>query len=179
MKQILYFILVACVIVGCKRPNNPKPKVQYPAEYVVAYQEDYGRFYDSISRNVYAIDLYSEGLDLDENGKMVGSGWNLYLSDIFAAEDTLPVGEYHSATTGEDHTFLPGMDFDGMPHGAYLLQIDNAKVSQIVVLEQGCMTIRRTTDQLTDIALAFIQNGDTTYRTHFQGIPTIKKNKKR
>ena len=44
--------------------------------------------------------------------QMNGTGYNLYLSDIFIAGSTLEPGTYRSSESAEPFTFLPGRDFD-------------------------------------------------------------------
>lgn len=168
------------MLTGCK-PNNPVRPVQRPSEYMLGYQESYGRFYkDSVPFNVFALDLYSDGVSLDSTGMIVGTGWNLYLSDIFLSldSDSLLAGEYHSSASPEAFTFLPGVQYDGMPHGAYLLRIEEGDVAAISVFSEGVMTIAHE-GATTETTISFLKRGttrtDTIYRAHFRGVLSRKK----
>lgn len=170
---VLVVVGVVVVLPGCKPRNTPKPPVIRPSEYTSCYHESYGRFYDSVPLNVFALDLYSEGLSLDSTQHIVGTGWNLYLSDIFSSEKSLPAGDYRSSKEPTDYTFLPGMEFEGMPHGAYLLYIVSDKITDIVVLEEGAFSLSQSGDT-TDISLYFTHKQDTIYRAHYRGVMTKK-----
>lgn len=148
MKKILFFVL--CLLVSCK-PNKPTPNRGMPDTYTLAYEEVYGHCYDSIPYAVVALDLYSDGLELDKNHRIQGTGYNLYLSDIFVPDSLLEEGTYVSIKKDSlnsptyqvgPHTFLPGMDFEGYPHGMYLLNIEEDKVIQIQLLDSGAFAYR-------------------------------------
>ncbi len=170
---IFILLLVASVVAGCRVKGRPNPPVVAPDEYELAYVESFGRFYDSVPLNVFGLDLYGGDLYLDSTYHMVGTGWNLYLSDIFLAEKQLMPGDYHSDPDPKAYTFLPGMDFEGMPHGSYLLQIENAGIVDIRVFEEGCMHVEQIGDTM-DVSIYFTQKQDTIYRAHFRGV-LIKK----
>ena len=122
MRKYLFIVIALCPFVfqAC-RNSQPSGYRGMPKEYNLCYEEIYGRCYDSIPYAVVALDLYSEGLELDEEHHMRGTGYNLYISDIFVPERTtadslrLAVGEYKSDTTGEPFTFLPGRNWEGTP----------------------------------------------------------------
>ena len=136
---------VFCILASCK-PNNPTPKRGMPDTYTLAYEEVYGHCYDSIPYAVVALDLYSDGLELDKNHRIQGTGYNLYLSDVFVPDSLLEEGEYKSITNNQSpitpYTFLPGMDFEGYPHGMYLLNIEESRVVQIQLLDSGAFEYR-------------------------------------
>ena len=171
MKKILY-IALALLATACTR-YKPTPRTVLPTEYTSAWQEIYGHCYDSIPCAVVALDLYSEGLELDKNHRMQGTGYNLYLSDIFVPDSLLAAGSYRSDRTGQAYTFLPGRDWDGTPTGMYLLRIEEGKLQSIQVLDSGLMTVRDTTNSLTDLQFTlYYRNAygnKVTYTTHFQG----------
>ena len=144
MKQILYILIALCLI-ACK-PVNPTPKVIYPEHYTLAYQEIYGHCYDSIPYAVVALDLYSDGLTLNQDHRIEGTGYNLYLSDIFVPDSLLAEGKYQSISSSSEtispFTFLEGRDFEGTPHGMYILHIEEDKISTIQVLDSGSFVYR-------------------------------------
>ena len=101
MKKVLYLLsIIAFALSSCK-PFTPAVRQEFPVEYDLAYQEIYGHFYDSVPYAVVALDLYSEGLTLNKDHKMEGTGYNLYLSDIFVPDSLLEEGEYTSLSLGE------------------------------------------------------------------------------
>jgi hypothetical protein len=73
---------------------------------------------------------------------MKGSGYNLYISDIFVSGTRLSAGTYHSDTTTLPNTFLPGRDYEGTPHGIYILQITDDKISRIQIVDSGSFVMR-------------------------------------
>lgn len=148
-----FSLLLLC---GCQNPAPSKP-VTVASEFTACYAELYGQAYDSVSQDVFALDLYSEGLDLNEQGKIEGTGTNLYISDIFIDVDdstwaisdgrlTLHAGIdslcFRSDSLPAAGTFLPGMDFEGNPTGIYLLTIADNAIAGIQVLDSGRFVLR-------------------------------------
>ena len=148
LTAIAVSLLTALAVFASCKPNNSTPKRGMPDTYTLAYEEVYGHCYDSIPYAVVALDLYSDGLELDKNHRIQGTGYNLYLSDIFVPDSLLEEGEYkslnikHSTLNIQPYTFLPGMDFEGYPHGMYLLNIEESRVVQIQLLDSGAFTYR-------------------------------------
>ena len=81
MRKYLFIVIALCPFVfqAC-RNSQPSGYRGMPKEYNLCYEEIYGRCYDSIPYAVVALDLYSEGLELDEEHHMRGTGYNLYIS---------------------------------------------------------------------------------------------------
>ena len=173
-------LLFLLVLTSCTK-SAPYVYHGLPKEYTSAWEERYGQCYDSIPYAVVALDLYSEGLELDENHHMQGTGYNLYISDIFVPDDTLAVGKYHSERTAQPYTFLPGKDWEGQPSGMYLLYVEEGKLQSIQVLDSGYITVVDTTNTLTDLQFTLYYKNAygsrATYKTHFQGLllPWLKK----
>jgi len=178
MKIKLYIVLVvlAMGVSSCKK-NTPYVYRGFPKENTSAWVEEYGQCYDSVLYNVFALDLYSGELALDSTHHMKGTGYNLYISDIFMEETALQVGTYHSlrTTEPEPYSFLKGKDYEGYPHGIYLLQVENNNISGIQVFDSGQFVLRDTTNGLIDLQFTLyytnksIYGGKATYTTHFQG----------
>lgn len=176
---IIYYSLFIVFLVACK-PSKTIVSNNLPEEYSSAWEELYGRCYDSVPHAVVALDIYSNGLSLDTaTHQMHGTGYNLYLSDIFLPDRTgkdslhLAPGTYHSATSAQPYTFLPGHDYEGTPTGIYLLYVENDKLQSIQVLDSGQLVIRDTTNGMTDLRFTlYYKNSEkvlTTYKGHFQG----------
>lgn len=128
-------------LTACHR-NAPSPKPVIPTVYTTAYCTAYGHHYDSIPFAVVSLDLYSDGLDLDTSRHMKGTGYNLCLSDIFVPDSLLARGEYRADSAGAVFTFLPGKDYEGIPNGAYLLTVEEDKLTAIQVLDSGSFVYR-------------------------------------
>ena len=147
MKKVLYLLAIIAFALSSCKPSTPVVRQEFPDAYDLAYQEIYGHFYDSVPYAVVALDLYSEGLTLNKDHKMEGTGYNLYLSDIFVPDSLLEEGEYHSIQPAnqpaiEPFTFLAGRDYEGTPHGMYILSIGDGKVASIQVLDSGSFVYR-------------------------------------
>lgn len=184
MKHVGLIVLtvVIAAITSCK-PNQPSTYRGLPKEFTTAYEEVYGHCYDSIPYAVVALDLYSEGLSLNAQRRIQGTGYNLYLSDIFVPDSLLTPGDYITLSfregqgvgSPEPFTFLPGRDYEGMPHGMYLLNIEDDKIIQIQVLDSGRFSYRNDTLAFT----LYYRNAygeKATYQTQFCGplIPVKK-----
>lgn len=181
--QYSLFILVTLCVTAC-RPSGPSSYRGLPKEYTTAYEEIYGHFYDSVPYAVVALDLYSEGLSLNAQRKIQGTGYNLYISDIFVPDSLLAEGDYKSLISNslnsnsfipQPYTFLPGRDFEGQPHGMYLLNIEDDKIIQIQRLDSGRFSYRN--DSLAFTLYYRNAYGErATYRTLFCGplIPVKK-----
>ena len=178
MKKIVYILSVlAAVFTACKS-NQPSNYRGLPKEYQSAYQQIYGHCYDSLPDvAVVALDLYSDGLELDKDKQIKGTGYNLYLSDIFVPDSLLETGEYKSIPQDSlssstysisSHSFLPGRDFEGMPNGIYILDIQEDKVESIQVVDSGAFEYRNDSLLFT---LYYRNNGGgvSTYQASFTG----------
>ncbi|MGN0227027.1 MAG: hypothetical protein ACI4AI_03045 [Paludibacteraceae bacterium] len=172
--------LLGFVCLNACKPSQPSRYRGMPKEYTLAYEEIYGHCYDSLSSAIVALDLYSEGITLDKNHRIQGTGYNLYLSDIFVPDSLLVNGTYRSDTTGLPFTFLPGRDYEGLPHGMYLLNIEEDKIISIQVLDSGYMVVKDTLGQkdlLFTLYYKDIYGQRAIYNTHFTGtlLPWQKK----
>lgn len=173
------FGMLGLISLSSCQPDTPTYRRGLPQEYTLVYEEIYGRCYDSIPYCVVALDVYSDGLTLDKDHRIKGTGYNLYLSDIFVPKregaDSLRLasGSYHSDTTAAPFTFLPGRDYEGTPHGMYLLNIEEDHIKSIQVIDSGYVEVRDTTNALTDLQFTLYYRNSygsrSTYKCHFQG----------
>jgi len=179
MKKLLPLIVLVALAACNPEKTYVSPNI-FPDRYTSGWEERHGRCYDSIPCAVVSLDLYSEGLTLDTTTRrMQGTGYNLYLSDIFVPGDTLALGEYTSLTLNSQlstlnypFTFLPGRDFEGTPHGAYLLKIENGKLISYQLFDSGSFTVQDTTGGLTRLSFTLVytnaENRSATYECHFR-----------
>ena len=167
-KSLLYIALI--LLAACSSKNSPSKPETIASEMTYGKLVYYGQYYDSIKYHVLALDLYSDGLTLDSTDHMVGSGTNLYLSDIFVplTDTTLADGTYNCSTKPEPMTFYPGKDFEGTPTGTYILQVENAKVSQIILCSDSTFVVSRN-GQTTDL-LFHLKSENKSYNIHFKGV---------
>lgn len=186
MRKIIYLLSVLTVVLVSCKPNKPSNYRGLPKEYALAYEQIYGHCYDSLPNlAVVALDLYSEGLELDKDMHIKGTGFNLYLSDIFVPDSLLEEGAYRSvpqdsiASSGYQlapYTFLPGRDFEGYPTGMYILNIEEDKVINIQLLDSGSF-VYRNDSLLFTLYYRNVYGGRATYNCSFHGelIPWLKR----
>lgn len=152
MKKIYLYIVIG-LVAACtphNKPTRPTTIQQVDSIYTESKFRLYGDYYNS-GHQVYSIDLLSEGLDYDSTGHIIGTGCNLYLSDIFVPKDStqrLPAGRYEMDSVAKDMRFLRGMYFDGSVTGAYLLMIQESQIQRIILLKRGTMTIKYVEDDV-------------------------------
>ena len=173
---LLCLLLVACT------PNKPSSYRGLPQQYTTAYEQIYGHCYDSVPYAVVGLDIYSDGLTLDEERRIKGTGYNLCITDIFVPDSLLEEGTYRSLPYTEQgiadpqpFTFLPGRDFEGYPHGMYILNIEEDKVLSIQVLDSGSMVYRNDSLALT-LYFRNTYGSRVTYNCYFTGplLPWLK-----
>ena len=164
MKRIAYILILMLVVAACNTPTPRERKDIGDKNFTSAYVKFYGAHYASrgIENNVIDLDLYSEGLSLDSTGHIVGTGTNVYLSDIFIAktDSALIEGSYVSDTTGGEYTFLPGVNYDGNISGAYLLRITDGVLSAYTLFDRGEMMVEQEDDSvLISLKMKYEESG--------------------
>lgn len=173
---LLCLLLVACT------PNKPSSYRGLPQQYTIAYEQIYGHCYDSVPYAVVGLDIYSDGLTLDEERRIKGTGYNLCITDIFVPDSLLEEGTYRSLPYTEQgiadpqpFTFLPGRDFEGYPHGMYILNIEEDQVLSIQVLDSGSFVYRNDSLALT-LYFRNTYGSRVTYNCYFTGplLPWLK-----
>lgn len=172
MKKISIVIFLTLLMSACQK-YTPVIYHGFPREYSVAYEKAYGHFYDSLPYGVLCLDLYSDGLSLDENNRITGTGYNLCLTDIFVPDSLLESGSYRSDTSAQAFTFLLGHDYEGTPNGIYLLAVEEGKIKSIQLIDSGYIEVRDTTNAMIDLQFTLYYRNTygsrATYKPHFQG----------
>lgn len=171
-----------CLLLSACTPNKPSSYRGLPQQYTTAYEQIYGHCYDSVPYAVVGLDIYSDGLTLDEERRIKGTGYNLCITDIFVPDSLLEEGTYRSLPYTEQgiadpqpFTFLPGRDFEGYPHGMYILNIEEDKVLSIQVLDSGSFVYRNDSLALT-LYFRNTYGSRVTYNCYFTGplLPWLK-----
>lgn len=171
MKKHLLYIVIILLASACRPDNTPTTPtiVQADSVYTESKIQTYGDYYNS-GHQVYTIDLLSDGLDFDSAGYIIGSGYNLYLSDIFAPQDctSLPAGTYTMDSTAKEMTFLRGMYFEDNVTGTYLLDIKESQIQRIILFSGGTMTVNYM-DGDTILTFNLYLSDSTLYRASYTG----------
>lgn len=194
-KQYLFILFTTLSLIGCnKKTDNDADSVYYTeTEFRKAYITGYGQYYldKGIERQVMMIDLFSDRLDQDSIGKLVGSGTNFGFTDVFVdsymREVKLPLGEtvkrlyipdgtYTADTTSAAFTFLPGMNFDGLPTGAFLQSVNSGARRDLWLFDSGQFDVVNegdTTDLTATLNYKNNRGRQLTYQAHYRGVPVI------
>ena len=145
VKTTLLFFSVCLVACSPRSQRQAEPAVAYDTLFTTCYQTSHGAYYTDggLENNVVSLDLYSEGLTLNNQGMIEGTGTNLYFSDLFLPDSIryLLPGTYTSDTTGNVFTFLPGTSFQGNFTGAYLLSISGGELVSYRLLPAGTLSV--------------------------------------
>lgn len=179
-KMGIVLMLCSLFLIPACKPLDPSTYRGLPKEYNLAYEQIYGHCYDSIPYSVVALDLYSEGLTINEEKRIQGTGYNLCITDIFVPDSLLVEGKYTSLKPNslipQPFTFLPGKDYEGTPHGMYILNIEEDKLIHIQLLDSGSF-IYRNDSLLFTLYYKNVYGSKATYNCSFHGalIPWLKK----
>ncbi len=173
MKRYLYLIpiLLLC-FTQCKETvtnTASKQETFYDKGQAVFYGDYYQA--EGIQHNVLSLDIYSPNLSLDSTNHIVGTGVNIYLSDIFLpTTDTFLVATTYTAdTTTADYTFLPGMNYDGQISGAYILNITDGSLVSAELFQEGTFNLTQKGDS-TFIEFLLTKESGKKYAAEFRGV---------
>ena len=170
-----YILLLLLILVSACRHQSNRPAVgnivQYDSIYVIADMQWHKQYYPLLDRQVFSIDLLSEGLDFDSAHHIMGTGLNLYFSDIFMSmtDNELQEGLYRMDTTTAAQTFLPYQYFEGGNiTGCYMLDIEESKIQHIIGFTAGDFTLTSLGEDIRmDISL--YTEDSTRYHAIYQG----------
>lgn len=173
MRIFKYILPLFVILTACQTTRKPQIEniVLYDSVYVVADMQWHKQYYPLLERQVFSIDLLSEGLTFDSAHHITGTGLNLYFSDIFTSmnDSWLQDGVYRMDTTAEVNTFLPYQQFEGGNiTGCYLLDIQESKIQRIIGFTAGAFEISLLGEDIRmDISLYTADS--TLYRATYQG----------
>lgn len=182
MKKLKYIFLIIIVLAACNphshnnEPNINKTIADYDSVYLIADVQWHKQFYPLLERQLFSIDLLSDGLSFDSTHHIVGTGCNLYLSDIFLPinQTYLQNGTYTIDTTAGNFTFLPYMNFEGEITGCYLLDIQENKIQRIIGFTAGKMQLSYINKENIHIDLSLYTADSTHYHAIYQGPANYK-----
>ena len=170
-----YILLLLLILVSACRYQSNKPDVdnivQYDSIYVIADMQWHKQYYPLLDRQVFSIDLLSEGLDFDSAHHIMGTGLNLYFSDIFMSmtDNELQEGLYRMDTTTAAQTFLPYQYFEGGNiTGCYMLDIEESKIQRIIGFTAGEFTLTSLGEDIRMDILLYTEDS-TRYHAIYQG----------
>lgn len=157
LKQIIlpiFCLFTSVFFYSCNNGiNEPTNNVTLRQPFTNGYSVYYGTYYDylGIDAHVFELDLYTEGLGLDSTGQYVGTGQNLYMTDIFSigsdsllAEGNYTIDTLYQYTTG---SVLGGASYGGIPGGALLINISSTGINYDYI-KSGTMEVKYRNDSV-------------------------------
>lgn len=175
--KIFHIILPLLVLLSACDPfrNTPpqdenKALTEYDSIYVIADIQWHKQYYPTLDKQVFSIDLLTEGLAYDSAYHITGTGQNLYFSDVFLPlkDSILQDGTYRMDSIAGSNTFLPYMDFDGNITGCYMLDIQESQIKRIIGFTAGEFEIRSLGEDIRMDILLYLADS-TRYRATYQG----------
>ncbi|VBB44990.1 exported hypothetical protein [uncultured Paludibacter sp.] len=149
-KLTLLFFSLLGIFTSCKNNNEPTSPSKYTFD--LGRSVFYGKIYDSNS-NVFDLYLMDSGLDIDNQGYIIGSGYFLYF-DLNTPINTtaIPNGTYAAGTDGSNYTFQKGSFYTytgtqnrpqefNHPEGSYLAKVVDGEAIEFYLINSGSMVI--------------------------------------
>lgn len=160
MKHLNSLILFFGILLTSCNGGEPPLPYSYNANplYTQGYVDYFGKEYADfgIDSNIMSVSLFSDSLDVDSTGSLVGIGQYLFLEDVFVrpTDKTLPTGTYTIDTTGFAFTVSPGkndtVDAEMFPIGASISYYEeNASKSKLMFITEGTFTVTKSNDTYT------------------------------
>jgi hypothetical protein len=176
MKKIIFMMtLVVIALVSCEKPEVKEYEYETNPKYGWGYAEFWGDYYAEYmnTNNVLSLSLFTDSLDVDQDGNLIGFGQYLYLEDVFIAPtDTLiPAGVYNVDVSGDPFSIAPGeeYEYDGDKYNGgamiYYVEKDEAK-SKTVFITGGTMTVSISGEK-TVVDCNFILENDSILKGRF------------
>lgn len=181
----LSFLLAACINNEPKEPYIYEKNPQYTWGYAVFYGDYYAEYGNE--NNVLSISLFTNGLGINENNYLIGTGQYLYLEDVFVTptDTLLPDGIYTIDKSGESFTISPGehLSIDGVIYtvGATITYLDIYLLNPVEkLITEGTMNVSRQ-DTIYTISCNFKTDDNLELKGNFTGIlphfdQSLKKN---
>lgn len=177
-KITLSLLLVCCLATGCKRPVTPISYNVLDSVLTSGQLEYYGPYYkkEGVDYDVLCLDLYSQGVGLNKDGRMEGVGTNVYISDIFVPatdpagdkpQALLPSGTYRSDSIAHLMHFLRGVNYDDNYGGSYVLLKGETGYSVLLITESE-FTIAYAGDTLILDGSATLEGEKKPYSFHYR-----------
>lgn len=172
MKYFKYIFPLVLLLSACDQHKGPETDsiAQYDSIYTIADIQWHQQYYPLLDRQVFSIDLLTEGLSFDSTYHIEGSGQNLYFSDIFLplTDTLLQDGVYRMDSTANEFTFLPYMYFEGNITGCYMLDIQDSQMRRIIGFTSGEFEITSLGDDMR-MEISLYMADSTSYHAIYQG----------
>ena len=170
---IVYILPLLVTFVACRPINQPDTDsaIGYDSVYVIADIQWHQQYYPLLDRQVFSIDLLNKGLEFDSTNHIVGTGVNLYFSDIFLplTDTVLKEGIYSMSSTPDAYTFLPYMYFEGNITGCYMLNIQEGNIERIIGFTAGNFEIISMENNDIHMDISLYTADSTHYHAIYQG----------
>lgn len=174
--KFFYFILITVFVSSC-REHNQDVKYTYNAnpDYTWGYAQFYGPYYSDYeeNNNVVTLSLFSDSLEINDEGSLEGHGQYLFLEDVFSAptDTILPAGTYTIDTISKPFTIAKGeeLDIDGNKYsvGAVIYYIEkNAAFSVMKYIVRGNFKLTYS-DTKSSVVCDFILSDSTNIKGEF------------
>lgn len=166
----IMILLCACDPTHTNSSINTDINMYYDSVFTFADIQWHKQYYPLLDRQVFSIDLLTEGLAFDSAYQITGTGINLYFSDIFLpiTDNTLQDGVYHIDSTANAFTCLPYKYFEGNITGCYLLDIQEDKIQRIIGFTTGKLEITTSEDNI-HLNVSLYTPDSTHYRATYDG----------
>lgn len=164
-------VIFTILLTSCQKYNTtPRKVLSIDTVFTSAYSHAYGTYYEGLERNVFSLDLYSQGIHF-QNDTLLGSGTHLCFTDIFLPtnQTVIQEGDYKVDSTSNCHTALGAMYFEGNLTGTHLILWNDAKMDRIYLFPTGAFSLIQDAD--TSIIEFHLQTHDyQTFDATFRGI---------
>lgn len=173
MNRLSILIGLLLILFACKPPtpiDHIDVLATYDSVYTTADIQWHKQYYPLLDQQVFSIDLLSDGLAFDSAHHIVGTGVNLYLSDIFLPIEytKLQNGTYRMDSTAAPYTFLPYMYFEGNSTGCYMLDIEESQIKRIIGFTNGYVEMQSTGKDIQMNFTLYLADS-TCYHATYQG----------
>ncbi len=174
MKKGYIILLLLAMLTACQHGNKNETEdaMPYDSIYVIADLQWHKQYYPLLDRQVFSVDLLTEGLAFDSAYHITGTGLNLYFSDIFLSmtDSVLQEGIYCMDTTTQVRTFLPYKDFEGGNiTGCYMLDIQESQIQRIIGFTAGELQLEYISEKDICLDILLYTTDSTRYHATYQG----------
>ena len=152
-KYLLTLALIVALLACTQTSNTPHQNNNFTMNtpFTQARAVYYGPFYEDmgLSTQVFEMEFFTQGLSLDSMGYLVGTGYHLYITDLFAlTSDSIPPQDTYTVDSinyGQPQTIMPGKRIGDFLIGAQLTHVGQEFITSHL-LTQGTLQLQWTND---------------------------------